>query len=494
MMTRMLGWLTLFLIGTDLFVVSPLLPQITGDLRVTPAAGGLAVTAFAFAYLVGGPAFGALADRRGHAGVLAGALLLFAVANLATGFAPDLAALLAARALAGLAASGITPSVYALIGAAAPPGSRASWLATVTSGLLLALTTGAPAGSLLGSAVGWHAVFFVLAAAALAILLVTRRVLGRQRPGPSVPAGLPVPPGLPVLPGPSGPPADHQPGPAPAAGPAPRVLARMRAVGVTGLWALAVYGVYTYLGTIITQDLHAGTGTVAAALVCYGAGALAGNLAGGRLADRIGGRRSSLASLTGLTVALTVLAGVLRAGPGPVLAVLTLLGLLAYPYFSAQQARLAQAFPSAAGTILAWNNSAMYAGILLGSALGGPLLHASGPTVLALAAAVAAALAALTAARRIGPAISPPGEGQPGDGPPDSRRRDNGRRTAAAATTAAGQPPPRQRPPDNGRRATAGRRARPGCGLNRLRGRSRSDRRGGRASPAGPGPRCREEG
>ena len=31
MMSRTLGWLTLFLIGTNLFVMSPLLPPITGE-------------------------------------------------------------------------------------------------------------------------------------------------------------------------------------------------------------------------------------------------------------------------------------------------------------------------------------------------------------------------------------------------------------------------------------------------------------------------------
>ncbi|MGH3401096.1 MAG: MFS transporter, partial [Streptosporangiaceae bacterium] len=155
MITRLTGWLTLFLVGTDLFVISPLLPRIASSLNVSPALAGLTVTVFALAYLAGGPALGALADRHGHARVLTAALLLFAGANLATGFSASLAALLAARAVAGLAASGITPSVYALISAAAPAERRATWLATVTSGLLLALVTGAPAGSLLGSALGW---------------------------------------------------------------------------------------------------------------------------------------------------------------------------------------------------------------------------------------------------------------------------------------------------------------------------------------------------
>jgi predicted MFS family arabinose efflux permease len=53
--------------------------------------------------------------------------------------------------------------------------------------------------------------------------------------------------------------------------------------------------------------------------------------------------------------------------------------------------------------LIAWNNSAMYAGILIGSAVGGRVLtHLGAPApALAFAAAAVAALGALTATRSI---------------------------------------------------------------------------------------------
>ncbi|MGH3399826.1 MAG: MFS transporter, partial [Streptosporangiaceae bacterium] len=108
--------------------------------------------------------------------------------------------------------------------------------------------------------------------------------------------------------------------------------------------------------------------------------------------------RARLAALAGLTAALAILAAALHGGVAAVLPALALLGLAAYPFFTAQQARLALVFPAASGSILAWNNSAMYAGILTGSALGGLLLHALGPTALVLAATGTAIVAALIAA------------------------------------------------------------------------------------------------
>jgi predicted MFS family arabinose efflux permease len=78
------GWLTMFVVGTDLFVVSPLLPMIAADYRISPSAAGLSVTAFAAAYMIGAPFFGHVADRVGRRRMLVSCLVIFAVANLLT--------------------------------------------------------------------------------------------------------------------------------------------------------------------------------------------------------------------------------------------------------------------------------------------------------------------------------------------------------------------------------------------------------------------------
>ncbi|GAA3100346.1 MFS transporter [Pseudonocardia yunnanensis] len=384
MLSRTLGWLTLFLVGTDLFVMSPLLPEISRGFAVGISAGGWAVSVFAVAYLVGGPSLAALADRAGRRGVLIAALAVFAVANLATALAPSFAVLLGARAMAGLAASGITPSVYALVSAAAPPGARATWLSIVTSGLLIALTIGAPAGSLLASAVGWQGVFLVLAVAAALILASTVAWTRRAAPAPT--AGATTTAGT----------SDQH-----RLEPAPAVVTKVRAVSVTALWALAVYGLYTYLGTILREHLGFPPSVAAGALVCFGAGAVIGNLSGGRLADRFGGRQTSVITLVLLAGAETLFGLALHAGPVLLLASLAGMALVAYPFFSAQQARLIARYPAASSSLIAWNNTAMYAGILIGSALGGTALTYSGPALLAFAAAGVALLAAFVATSSI---------------------------------------------------------------------------------------------
>jgi predicted MFS family arabinose efflux permease len=370
---RIVGWLALFVVGTDLFVISPLLPGISRGLGVGTSAAGWTVTTFSLAYLIGAPTLGALADRIGHRRVLTVALLVFAAANLLTGLAGSLAVLLVARGVAGLAASGITPSVYAMISRSSTPDRRARSLAVATSGLLLALATGAPAGSVLAAALGWHGVFFVLAVAALVVLVLVLVFTGDETAKPTGRVTVP-----------------HSVA-------SEGLLVRLRAVSVTGLWALSVYGVYTFLGAILTDTRQLTASLIAGALVCYGIGAICGNLAGGWLTDRFGGRRVSIATLLLLAAATAALGLALYAPIGTLFAALGVFAVVAYPYFSAQQARLISRFPTMSGSLLGWNNTAMYAGILLASVLGGPLLENRPAHVLIFSASATALLAAVVA-------------------------------------------------------------------------------------------------
>src|SRR5665213_3732624 len=111
-----IAWVTLFVIGTDLFVVSPILPLIAGDYQVGAQCAGLTVMTFALGYVVAAPIFGHLADRIGRRRVLTCCLAVFAAANLLTAEAHYFAAMMAARMLCGIAAAGVTPSIYVLAG------------------------------------------------------------------------------------------------------------------------------------------------------------------------------------------------------------------------------------------------------------------------------------------------------------------------------------------------------------------------------------------
>jgi predicted MFS family arabinose efflux permease len=94
----LVAWCTLFVVGTDLFVVSPLLPMLAADFDLPPAAAGLSVTAFAAVYMCAAPLLGRVADGIGRRRMLVVCLVGFAAANFLTAIASNYVWLLVARA------------------------------------------------------------------------------------------------------------------------------------------------------------------------------------------------------------------------------------------------------------------------------------------------------------------------------------------------------------------------------------------------------------
>jgi predicted MFS family arabinose efflux permease len=337
-----IGWLTLFLVGTELFIFSPMLPMLSATYSLSTKLAGLCVTVFAFAYMISAPLFGYVSDRFGRRRVLICCLLAFCAANLLTAAASNLSALLAARLFAGAVAGGVSPAIYTLVSGAAPTDRRATWLALAVSGLLAALALGASLGALVGAHLGWSAVFITLAASGLMVAWLNGRVWPREHPCRA---------------------ASNRP------------LDRLAAARVAGrlvptiAWSTGLYGVYTYLGTGL-NEIGFSAAHIARAILIYGCGAIAGTLVGGRLADRLGAKRTAGASLAGLCICFLLLPLTLRSGALVELA-LGISSAVAQFFFPAQQAGLAADFPTRRSTVLAWNNSALFLGISLGSLIGG---------------------------------------------------------------------------------------------------------------------------
>jgi predicted MFS family arabinose efflux permease len=354
------AWLTMFVVGSDLFVVSPLLPLIAADYAVPSAAAGFCVTAFAVTYMLSAPVLGHIADRVGRERVLTCCLYAFGAANLLTAVASDFTWLLAARLLAGAAAAGVSPSVYALAGGNAPSERRATWLAIVVSGLLMSLSLGAPIGLVTAELFGWPIVFAAIGTFAMLLVWASGRVWRGRRIAES-----------------------H-------AAPTGRLTAAAVAARLapTVLWSTALYAMYTYLGEGLSARGYS-TQEIAQVIVFYGCGAIAGTLMGGRIADRLGAKLTVSIALSGLCSSLLMLLIALKFQI-LVHCAFGLASLAAQLFFPAQQLRLANQFPNGRAAILAWNNSALFLGISLGSLIGGQAVALGGFDIdLLIAAAVA---------------------------------------------------------------------------------------------------------
>ena len=344
------AWLTMFVIGTDLFVVSPLLPLIAADYQVLPAQAGLGVAAFALTYMTSAPLLGHLADRIGRRRMLTFCLFGFTVANLLTASATNFTWLLAARLFAGAAAAGVSPSLYALVSGLAPPDRRATRLALVVSGLLVSLSFGAPIGGLVGASFGWANVFAILASFSLLLLWANRRVW----------------------------PEDYC---------SDQIAAQQHTWAIASLitrlapmvaWSTALYGVYIYLGAGLTACGFSPE-EIAVIILFYGCGAIGGILIGGRMVDRLGAKLTSGVGLAGLCASLLLVQFAIDAGMLVAFA-FAAASMAAQLFFPAQQAGLVDDFPARRATVLAWNNSALFLGISLGSVVGGLTISHGGFT------------------------------------------------------------------------------------------------------------------
>jgi predicted MFS family arabinose efflux permease len=156
----------------------------------------------------------------------------------------------------------------------------------------------------------------------------------------------------------------------------------------TVLWSTALYAMYTYLGEGLSASGYS-TEQIAGVILFYGCGAIAGTLIGGRIADRLGARLTISIGLSGLSSCLLLLLVALHLGV-IVDCSFGLASLSAQLFFPAQQLRLANQFPNSRAAILAWNNSALFLGISLGSVIGGQAVAFGGfETDLIIAAAIA---------------------------------------------------------------------------------------------------------
>lgn len=365
------GWITLFLMGIDLFVVSPLLPFIAEAYNVSSAMTGWMVTVFAVTYALFAPFLGWLSDKNGRRALITFGLLLFVMSNILTAFAPSFFWLIVSRILAGLSVASITPLIYAIIGDIAPANQTGTWLSIVVSGHLTALWAGAPFGTLLEHFLGWRSVFVVMAIIGGVLAIVNfntwkyapKNVLTRN-----------------LLAG--------------------NLLKILGSVSVTTFWAISMYALYVYLGASLYYENSFSATQIALAITFYGIGAVLGSLISGQLTDRFGERNISKVTLIFLTLILVCL-GIFFSSGDWIYFFLFLWALVGYAGFTSYQARLAVEYSNERGIVMAWNNTALYIGITISSMIGGYVITKWGYPSLPYVCSIAAILSFILSTQKV---------------------------------------------------------------------------------------------
>lgn len=357
--------LSAFVVGTSELVVVGLLPLIARDVRVSVAASGQLVTAYALGIAVGGPMLSALTTRVSRRLLLLVTVAAYVAGNLLTAVSADMTMVLVVRVATG-AVHGLFIGVASIVAAGlVPPEQRGRAMSMVFGGIAVSTVVGVPLGTLLGQALGWRAAFLAIAALGAAALAcaaaLVPAVAGRVVAGLAVQARSAF---------------------------APRVLAML---GVGVLLLGGQFTAFTYLAPYLQAVVGVTGGGISAFLLAYGVASAIGTFLGGRLADR-GASTTLLACNAVLVVAL---GGLWAAGASVPVAVLALgvwglAGLGLVPSLQLRVVALAGSGRDLAATLGA---SGVNAGIALGALVGGSAVAAGGVHTVALVAAAVCAVA-----------------------------------------------------------------------------------------------------
>lgn len=345
--------LSAFAIGTTEFVIVGLIPTIAASLQVSVPSAGLLVSLYALGVAIGAPLLTAMTGRVPRKQLLLGLMVLFTIGNLVAWMAPDYTALMAARVLTGLA-HGVFFSIGSTIATSLVPKEKAaSAIALMFTGLTVALVTGVPLGTFIGQHFGWQATFLAVS------LLGVIAVIGSAILVPSDIAGSKPAPLLTQL----------------------AVLKKPRLLLVYAITTLGYGGsfiAFTYLAPILQQVSGFAASTVSLVMLVYGVSVAAGNIWGGKLADRLGPVRALQIVFALLALVLLVLA---FTAPSKPLVLMTVLawGAVAFGNVPGLQVyvvrRAERDAPQAVDVASGLNIAAFNVGIALG-AWGGGLIVA----------------------------------------------------------------------------------------------------------------------
>lgn len=246
-------------IGTGEFAPMSLLPELAhGTGASIPSAGGY-ISAYAAGVVVGAPAIAVLGARLARKALLLVLLIIafigYALSALATGYP----SMLLARFFAGLP-HGAWYGVSALVAASmVSPQHKARYIGYVMLGLAVANVAGVPLVTWAGQELGWRMSFWMVAAGLVLTAIMVQFFI------PFVAA-------------------DKSASPLKELGAlkSPKILMTFAVASVS---FAGMFAVYSFITPALTETAGFSNQSVPWILVLWGAGMVAGNIVGGRLAD-----------------------------------------------------------------------------------------------------------------------------------------------------------------------------------------------------------------
>ena len=362
-----------FVVTASGSATAPFMPAIAADLSTDIPAVAHLFSVQALTWGTSALLFGMFSHRISRRTTLVVSVVLMGVIRMLFALSPNYAAAFTWQLLSGFCGGAFMGVVFATVSEHIPAGARGRALSWVITGQSLSLVIGVPIVTLLGALGGWRYALGIHGAFTVLIALAIRA---------ATPADVVHPPHV------------QRARPPLSSLLQFRLLALMGA-GTTERVCFATLAVY--LPTLLQRAYGIALSQLAAALSLVALGSLAGNILGGRIADRTRSRRTVFAVTLSLTAVLAIPTLMWQPGLVPSVA----LGFV-YSFVNATgrpslMAVLSDMPNELRGTLFGLNITMASMGWLLAGSAGAALLAAGGFSALGIFCALTASIGATLA-------------------------------------------------------------------------------------------------
>jgi EmrB/QacA subfamily drug resistance transporter len=165
----------------DNTIVNVALPSIERSLHMSISSLEWIVTAYALTFAALLITGGKLGDLYGRRRMFIAGLVVFTLASLACGLAPNAGFLIGARAVQGIGAALMNPATLSIITATFPPKQRGQAIGIWAGVSALALAIGPLVGGLIVDNINWHWIFYVNVPVGVIGIVVSQLVIKESR-------------------------------------------------------------------------------------------------------------------------------------------------------------------------------------------------------------------------------------------------------------------------------------------------------------------------
>ncbi|MEX5575273.1 MFS transporter [Pseudomonas lijiangensis] len=360
--------LSAFAIGTTEFVIMGLLPNVAADLGVSIPGAGWLVTGYALGVAIGAPFMALATAKLPRKAALVTLMGIFIIGNLLCALASDYNVLMFARVVTALCHGAFFGIGSVVAAGLVPANRRASAVALMFTGLTLANVLGVPLGTALGQYAGWRSTFWAVTVIGIIAFIGLVRFLPGNRQEEKL---------------------DMR-----------AELAALKGAGIwlslsmTAMFSASVFTLFTYVAPLLGEVTGVSPNGVTWTLLLIGLGLTAGNVLGGKMADR-----SIPTTLIGVFIAMAVISTILSWSSAvliPAEITLFLWAVAAFAAVPALQINVVTFGKAAPNLVSTLNIGAFNVGNALGAWVGGSVIaHGLGLTSVPLAAAALAVIALL---------------------------------------------------------------------------------------------------